>query len=300
ARSAGRGRAGAVAGRRHLRRADGGAVAGPLPVLGAPGSEEVAEGPEAGPVVRLRQMRLGVAARLELGGLLLGLRALHHRQPDPPRRWVELDDGHLHLVVDGDHLARVRDASVEHHAGDVDEPVQARRQLDEGAELLEPPHAAAHVRPDREAIARGIPRIRSERAYRQADATAALRIGLELHHLHLDLLTDAQHVGSVRHAGVADLAHVNQTLDAAEIDERSEVTDRRHRAGEDGPLAQPLPRLRGLRGGFLLEELPAGDDDVPSSSLELRDAEAQAFADVGPAVRAAPVDLGARAEGSYA
>src|SRR5262249_38978797 len=205
ARSAGRGRAGAVAGRRHLRRPDEGAVAGPLPVLGAPGSEEVAEGPEAGPVVRLRQMRLGVAARLELGGLLLGLRALHHRQPDPPRRWVELDDGHLHL-------ARVRDASVEHHAGDVDEPVQARRQLDEGAELLEPPHAAAHVRPDREAIARGIPRIRSERAYRQADATAALRIGLELHHLHLDLLTDAQHVASVRHAAVAHLAPLTPTL----------------------------------------------------------------------------------------
>src|SRR5262249_9197962 len=112
------------------------------------------------------------------------------------------------------------------------------------------------------------------------DTPATLRIGLELHDLRLDPLAHMQDVGGVRHAPVADLAHVDESLDPAEIHERTEVADRRHRAGDDGALAQLFPCRRSLLRGLLLEQLAARDDQVPSSRLELRDAEAQALAGV--------------------
>ena len=68
----------------------------------------------------------------------------------------------------------------------------------------------------------------------------------------------------------------------------------------DGALAERLPCLRGLHRRFFLEELAARDHDVAPSGLELRDAEAQPLADVGPALDASPVDLGSGAERAHA
>src|SRR5262249_52704611 len=169
-------------------------------------------------------------------------------------------------------------------------------QLHEGAELLEPADASVHPGADREALGRGGPRIGRERAQRESDAPAAFRVGLELHDLRLDLLAHLEDLGGGPHAAGTYRAHVDESLDPTELDERPEVPERRHRAGHDGALVQPLPGLGGLRFGLLVEKLAARDDDVPSSPLELRDAKAEPFADVGPTLDAPPVDLGAGAE----
>src|SRR5262249_1844734 len=144
------------------------------------------------------------------------------------------------------------------------------------------------------------PGVGRERPQRQADTPATLRIGLELHDLRLDPLAHMQDVGGVRHAPVADLAHVDESLDPAEIHERTEVADRRHRAGADGALA-PLSQCRAtLPRGLLPDQLAGRHDRVPPPRLELRDAEAQALAGVVRACHAAAVDLRAGTEGAYA
>src|SRR5262249_33567509 len=52
--------------------------------------------------------------------------------------------------------------------------------------------------------------------------------------------------------------------------------------------------------GLLFEELPARDDEVATSRLELRDPEAEALPDVLHALGPPPVDLRSRAEGTHA
>src|SRR5207244_7208616 len=162
-------------------------------------------------------------------------------------------------------------------------------------------HRAAHARAHREALGRRRPRIGSERAERQPDAvTPAFRVGLELHDLGLHPLTHLQHVGRVGRTGVAERAHVDQAVDAAEIDERSEVAERRHRARDGRAQAKLGPDRPGLLRGLLLEQLPPRDDDVATARLELRDPEAEALPDVLRAFDSPPVDLRSRAEGAYA
>jgi hypothetical protein len=97
-----------------------------------------------------------------------------------------------------------------------------------------------------------------------ADAPApALSVRLELHDLRLDALADGEHLGRMGRAAVAELAHVDQPVDAAQIDERTEVTEGRHRPSDHGADAQPGPHRGGQHVGLLLEELTARDDDVP-------------------------------------
>src|SRR5262249_10863804 len=245
-------------------------------------------------------VRLGVPALLALDGLLRRARALDHGKPDPSLRGIDLDDGDLDLVVDRDHLARVGDAAIEDHARDVHEAVDTGGQLDEGPELLEPADPAAHGRAHREALARRGPGIGRERAQREPDAPVTLGVGLDLDHLDLDLLTDLQDVGRIGDPRMADLAHVDEPLDTAEIDERTEIAQRRHRAGDDGTLAQPLPRLGRLGLRLLVEELAAGHDDVATARLELGAADLQTLAAVDPPPDGPPVDLRAGTERAHA
>src|SRR5439155_25319239 len=144
------------------------------------------------------------------------------------------------------------------------------------------------------------PRIGRERPERQPDPAApALRIGLELHDLRLHPLADLQHLGRMRRPGMAELAHVDQRLDAAEIHEGPEVAQRRDGPLDDRADAEPGPHRRGLRPGLLLQELPARDDDVAAAGIELRDSEAETLADVLCALRPPAIDLRPRTEGPH-
>src|SRR5262249_46225689 len=198
-------------------------------------------------------------------------------------------------------LPRMGHAALERQARDVHEPVETGSELHERTELLDPPHGAGHVRPHRKTLRRRRPRIGCERAEGQPHATTpALRIGLELHDLRLDPLAHLHHVGGMSRPPVAELAHVDQAIDAPEVHERPEVAQRRDGAGDYRAHAEPGPDLRGLPGGLLLEALPARDDQVAPSRLELRDPETEALPDVLHALRPSPVDLRSRAEGTHA
>src|SRR5436190_23533869 len=93
---------------------------------------------------------------------------------------------------------------------------------------------------------------------------------------------------------VPELRHVNQTFDAAEIDERPEVAERGHGPAHDRANAEALPGDRRLRRRLFFEQPPARHDDVPPAALELDDAEAQALADVRRRIVAPEIDLRGR------
>src|SRR5437870_8330302 len=181
------------------------------------------------------------------------------------------------------------------------EAFDAGRELHERAELLEPSHRSAHARSHREALRRRHPRIGCERAEGEPHAaTPTLRVGLELHDLRLDPLAHLQDVGRVGRPAVAELAHVDQAIDAPEIDERPEVAERRDGAGDDRAHAKLGPNHPSLLRGLLLEKLPARYDDVATPRLELGDPEAEAQTDVLRPFDPPPIDLRSRAEGTHA
>src|SRR2546422_4095593 len=94
---------------------------------------------------------------------------------------------------------------------------------------------------------------------------------------------------SPRHVG-----HVQQAVDAAEIDERAVVGDVLDRAFEDDALLEDLERLLLERRPLALEHRTARDDDVAARAIELEDGKAAALANVAIEVAGGP-QVGMRA-----
>ena len=77
---------------------------------------------------------------------------------------------------------------VQRQVGDVDEPVDALLDLDEGAELGQVAHLALEPRADRVLLGELLPGVRLDLLQAEADA---VRLLVEAQHLALDLLPDA-------------------------------------------------------------------------------------------------------------
>src|SRR5438093_587799 len=92
-----------------------------------------------------------------------------------------------------------------------------------------------------------------------------------------------------RHVG-----HVEEPVDAAEVDEGAVVGDVLHRALEDDALLQHLERLGLERRALALEDRSPGHHHVPARAVELEDGEATALADVAVEVARRP-EVGVRA-----
>ena len=113
-----------------------------------------------------------------------------------------------------------------------------------------------------------------------------------MQHLNLDLLVDRHHLAGVADAAPAHVGDVEEAVDAAEIDERTEVGDVLDDAAAHLADLEGLHELLLALGTFLLDEGPARDDDVATLLVDLEhealDAAAAVVSDVG---RATDVDL---------
>jgi hypothetical protein len=111
-------------------------------------------------------------------------------------------------------------------------------------------------------------------------------------HLHLHLLVDLHHLARVADPAPRHVGDVEQAVDAAEIDERAEVGDIFHDATAHLAHLEQLHELLLPLGPLLLDERPAGDDDVAPRLVDLEhealDRPAAVVADVGGA---ADIDL---------
>ena len=167
------------------------------------------------------------------------------------------------------------DALAPRHLADVDQPFDARLELDERAVVGEAHDLAAHARADRIAVHHVRPRIGDELLVAERDALGR-RVVLE--HDHVDLVVDLEELGRMADAAPRHVGDVQQAVDAAEIDERAVVGDVLDDALEHLALGERLERVLLLLGVLLFEERLAREHDVAALLVDLDDAHAQFLA----------------------
>ena len=140
------------------------------------------------------------------------------------------------------------------HLGDVDQALDARLELDEGAIFGDVGDPALEHAADRIFGGGALPRIALELLHAEADA---LGLAVDADDLHLHRVADVDHLARVADALVADVGDVEQAVDAAEIDEGAVIGDVLDDAVDDlalgeatgsGPSAARRGSLRGWRG----------------------------------------------------
>src|SRR5258706_5881801 len=111
------------------------------------------------------------ADRILLGQLVprIGLHLLE-AEGDAPRRGIDAEDHRVHRVADVENLRRVLDALAPRHLGDVDEPLDARFELDERAVVGQADNLAAHARANGIPLLHGRPWILHELLVAERDA----------------------------------------------------------------------------------------------------------------------------------
>ena len=152
-----------------------------------------------------------------LGGLL-------DRQRDPPALEVDVDDLHPELFARRDDLLGRLDV-VRGHLGDVHQTLDAFADLDERAERHELGDPAVDELADLVAVGELLPRVLLRRLERERDALAG---EVDVEHLHGDLVADLDDRRRVVDVLPRQLGDVDEAVHAAEVDERTEVDDRRH------------------------------------------------------------------------
>src|SRR2546427_9847430 len=160
------------------------------------------------------------------------------------------------------------------HLGDVDQALDPRLELGERAVVRDRDNLALHARAHRVLRGHVLPGVRLQLLQAEADALA---LPVDVEDLDLDLLPDVHHLGRVRHAAIAHVRDVEQSVHAAQIDEGAEVGD---------VLDDALPHLTdlqlfhedvalGLTLGF--EQHATAHHDVAASLVQLDDLELEAL-----------------------
>src|SRR5512138_42131 len=201
---------------------------------------------------------------------------LLHAEADPLRLRVDVEDDRLDRVTLVDELRRVLHALRPAHLGDVDEPLDALLQLDERAVVREADDLALHARADRVLLVGAVPRILLDLLEAEADALGGR---VELEDDDPDLLAHLEHLARVADAAPGHVGDVQEAVDAAEVDEGAVVGEVLDHALEDRPLLEVLEGLLLELLALLLEEDPAGEDDVAPLLVELDDLELELLAD---------------------
>src|ERR1700722_2801121 len=208
---------------------------------------------------------------------------------------VDLEHLNLDLLAGRDDLAGVDVLLGPRHLGDVDEALDAGLELDEGAVVRDVGDAALELLADGVARLNVRPRIFLQLLHAERDAVGLV---VDLDDAHLDLLADGQDFARMVDAPPGDVGHMQEAVDAAEVDERAVIGEVLDRALDDLPLGEVGDDLVALLGPALLENGAAGDDDIAAPSIHLEDLErlgdVHQRADV---THRANVDLAARQEG---
>src|SRR5213594_1261017 len=158
---------------------------------------------------------------LFLGHLDDRVRQLLEREADAALVLVDTDDQQRQLVADRDQLVGAADRTVR-HLRDVKEPVHARLQLHEGAEVGEADHLAGNPRAHRVPLGDRGPRIGLDLLEPERDT---LVLAIEVQNLRLELLPLLEDLRGMPHvAGPGHVRDVQQPVHARlELDERPEV-----------------------------------------------------------------------------
>src|SRR5687768_11058331 len=188
---------------------------------------------------------------------------------------IDLEHDRLDRLTNRHQLRRVANVARPAHLADVDEAFDARLQLDECAVVRYRNDLTGDSRTNRILLGHVLPRIALELLEAERDALA---IPVDVENLDLELLTDVNHLRRVLNAAVRHVGDVEQAVDAAEIDECTEVGDVLDDAFAHLILLQLLHQLLALARPLLLEDDAARDDDVPPALVQLDDLEIERLA----------------------
>src|SRR5436189_179142 len=193
----------------------------------------------------------GILLRQRHPGVLF---RLLHAERDLLLRLVDLQYHGFNRLADRHDLRWVAHVARPAHFGDVDQALDPRLELDERAVVRDRDDLALHARAHRVLRGHVLPGVRLQLLQAEADALA---LPVDVEDLDLDLLPDVHHLGRVRHATIAHVRDVEQSVHAAQIDEGAEVGDvldqpARHRLVRLVGFADPLPDPHEV--GLLLRE----------------------------------------------
>ena len=205
---------------------------------------------------------------------------------------VDFEDLHLDLLARGDDLAGVDVLFRPAHFGDVDQALDAGLQLDERAVVGDVRHHATEAGIDGILRLDALPGIGQQLLHAQADA---LGFGIDADDLHLHGIADVDDVAGMIDPAPSHIGHVQQAVDAAQIDERTVIGDVLDDAIDDLAFLEAGDDLGALLGARFLEHGAARNHDVAAPAIHLEDLERLVLmhqrADV---THGANVDLAAR------
>ena len=181
---------------------------------------------------------------------------------------IQHDD--FHFLAGGNDLARVDIFFGPAHFGNVDQPLDARFQFDEGAVIGDVGDPAGKPVAYRIGGLDVFPRVRFKLFHAQGNA---LGFGVEANDLHLDGFTDLQRVCRMVDTPPGDIGDVQQAIDTAQVDEGAVIGD---------ILDHPFQNLAflevgdqfgtGIGAGFF-QHGAAGNDDVVARPVHLENLE---------------------------
>src|SRR5262245_16981007 len=199
--------------------------------------------------------------------ILLGL-----LQPERNPALVRIALEHLDrdLLAGGDDLAGMDVLLGPAHLRDVDQPLDAGLELDEGAVVGDVGDRALEAGGGRVFGGDALPRIGSELLDAEADA---LRLRVDADDLHLDRVADIHDLARMIDAPPRHVGDVKQAVDAAEVDEGAVIGDVLDHAVDDLALFETGDDLAALFGAGLFEHGTARHDDIAAAAVHLQDLE---------------------------
>src|SRR5262249_50874029 len=129
----------------------------------------------------------------------------------------------------------------------------------------------------------------------------ALGVGVELQHLHANVVTDLEQLGRMVDPAPAHVGDVEEAVDTAEVDECTVLGEVLDDALDDLAFLQALERRLLEGSALLLEEHAARQHDVAALLVELDDLELEVLSEERVEVaHGAQVDLRTWQEGLHA
>ncbi len=202
---------------------------------------------------------------------------LLQREADATALEVDVDDLDEDLVVDLDDLLRDLHVALG-QLGDVDQTLDALVDAHERTEGNELGDLTGNDLPDLVRAGELLPRVFLRRLERQGDALA---VHVHVEDLDGDFLTDLDDLGGVVDVLPGELGDVDETVDATQVHEGTEVDDRGDDAGADLTLLQGGEERLAHLGLGLLEPGTAGQDHVVAVLVQLDDLRLELLAHVG-------------------
>src|SRR6185437_16356211 len=183
---------------------------------------------------------------------------------------IDLEHDRLDRLADRHQLARMADVACPAHLADVHQAFNAGLQFYEGTVVRDAHDLARDARADGILLGDVLPRVALELLEAERDALAR---PIDVEDFDLELGADLHELGRVRDAAPRHVGDMEQAVDAAQVDERTEVGDVLDDAFADLILLQLLHQLLAFARALVLEDDPARDDDVAAALVELDDLE---------------------------